>query len=38
VPTLLLLNAGVLLLCLLMLLLPSHIISRISPVRAIKFE
>jgi len=38
VPTLLLLTAGVLLLCLLMLLLPSHIISRISPVRAIKFE
>lgn len=38
VPTLLLLNAGVLLLCLIMLLLPSHIITRISPVRAIKFE
>ncbi|MDG1572167.1 FtsX-like permease family protein [Robiginitalea sp. M366] len=37
-PTLLLLNLGVLLLCLLMLLLPSHIITRISPVRAIKFD
>ncbi|MBC2839693.1 ABC transporter permease [Robiginitalea sp. SC105] len=38
VPTLLLLNLGVLLLCLLMLLLPSYIISRISPVRAIQFD
>lgn len=37
-PTLLLLNAGVLLLCLLMLLLPSYIITRISPVRAIQFD
>ena len=37
-PTLILLNAGVLLLCLLMLLLPSLIITRISPVRAIQFE
>ncbi len=38
VPTLLLLNAGVLLLCMLMLLLPSHIITRIRPVRAIRFD
>lgn len=38
VPTLLLLNLGVLLLCLLMLLLPSYIITRISPVRAIQFD
>ncbi len=37
-PTVLVLNAGVLLLCVLMLLLPSHIITRISPVKAIKFE
>lgn len=37
-PTLLLLNLGVLLLCLLMLLLPSYIITRISPVRAIQFD
>lgn len=38
IPTLLLLNIGVLLLCLLMLLLPSYIITRISPVRAMQFE
>ena len=37
-PTLLVLNAGVLALCLLMLLIPSWIITRISPVRAIRFE
>ena len=37
-PTLLILNAGVLVLCLLMLLIPSWIITRISPVRAIRFE
>ncbi|MEY8021499.1 ABC transporter permease [Muriicola sp. SD30] len=37
-PTILLLNAGVLLLCMLMLLIPSHIITRISPVKAIKFD
>lgn len=37
-PTVLLLNVGVLLLCLLMLLLPSLIISKITPVKAIKFE
>lgn len=36
-PTLLILNAGVLVLCLLMLLIPSWIITRISPVRAIRF-
>ncbi|HET8735841.1 MAG TPA: FtsX-like permease family protein [Pricia sp.] len=36
--TILLLNMGVLLLCLLMLLLPSYIITRITPVKAIKFE
>ena len=33
-----LLNIGTLLLCLLMLLAPSYIVSRISPVKAIKFE
>ena len=37
-PTLLLLNLGVLVLCVLMLLLPSHIITRISPVKAIQFD
>ncbi len=36
--TVLLLNAGVLLLCLLMLLIPSYIITKITPVKAIKFE
>ena len=34
----LLLNAGTLILCLLMLLAPSFIISRISPVKAMRFE
>nr|WP_299385846.1 FtsX-like permease family protein [Allomuricauda sp.] len=38
VGTVVLLNLGVMLLCLLMLLLPSYIITRISPVKAIKFE
>jgi len=33
-----LLNIGVLLLCMLMLLLPSYIITKITPVKAIKFE
>ncbi|NNK11398.1 MAG: ABC transporter permease [Flavobacteriaceae bacterium] len=37
-PMVILLNAGVLLLCMLMLLIPSHIITRISPVKAIKFD
>jgi lipoprotein-releasing system permease protein len=37
-PTVLLLNLGVMLLCMLMLLIPSHIITRISPVKAIKFD
>ena len=36
--TILLLNIGVLLLCLLMLLIPSYIITRITPVKAIRFE
>jgi lipoprotein-releasing system permease protein len=36
-PTVLILNAGVLALCLLMLLIPSWIITRISPARAIRF-
>lgn len=36
--TILFLNAGVLLLCLLMLLIPSYIITRITPVKAIRFE
>lgn len=34
----LLLNVGVMVLCLLMLLIPSYAISKISPVKAIKFE
>ncbi len=38
VPTILLLNVGVLILCLLMLLVPSYIITKITPVQAIKFE
>jgi lipoprotein-releasing system permease protein len=37
-PTILLLNTGVLILCLLMLLIPSYIITKITPVKAIKFE
>ncbi|MDC6366650.1 MULTISPECIES: ABC transporter permease [Flavobacteriaceae] len=38
VPAVVLLNLGVMLLCLLMLLLPSYIITKITPVKAIKFE
>jgi lipoprotein-releasing system permease protein len=38
VPTVLALNAGVLALCVLMLLVPSYIITKITPVKAIKFE
>jgi len=38
VPTVLALNAGVLVLCVLMLLVPSYIITKITPVKAIKFE
>jgi len=34
----LILNIGVMLLCLLMLLIPSYVITKISPVRAMKFE
>ena len=34
----LLLNVGTLVLCLLMLLIPSYIVSKISPVKAIKFD
>ena len=37
-PTIFILNLGVLLLCLLMLLIPSFIITKITPVKAIKFE
>lgn len=36
--TVVILNVGVLLLCLLMLMIPSYIITKITPVRAIKFE
>ena len=36
--TIVILNMGVLFLCLLMLLVPSYIITKISPVKAIKFE
>ncbi|MGB3150696.1 MAG: FtsX-like permease family protein [Maribacter sp.] len=36
--TVILLNTGVLVLCLMMLLIPSYIITKITPVRAIKFE
>ena len=38
VMTVVLLNVGVLVLCLLMLLIPSYIITRITPVKAIRFE
>ena len=38
IPTIVLLNLDVMLLCLLMLLIPSYIITKISPVRAMKFE
>lgn len=38
IPSVILLNLGVMLLCLLMLLVPSYIITKISPVKAIKFE
>ncbi len=37
-PTVLLLNIGVMFLCLLMLLVPSYIITKITPVKAIQFE
>lgn len=37
-PTIVALNLGVLILCVLMLLIPSYIITRITPVKAIKFE
>ena len=37
-PTVVILNLGVLVLCLLMLLIPSFIITKITPVKAIKFE
>jgi lipoprotein-releasing system permease protein len=36
--SILLLNLGVLILCMLMLLVPSYIITKITPVKAIKFE
>ena len=36
--TVLTLNVGVLILCLLMLLIPSYIITKITPIKAIKFE
>ncbi|MGB5377138.1 ABC transporter permease [Muriicola sp.] len=37
-PTILLLNLGVLVLCMSMLLIPSYIITRITPVKAIQFD
>ncbi|MEO9511910.1 MAG: FtsX-like permease family protein [Flavobacteriaceae bacterium] len=37
-PMIMFLNLGVLVLCLLMLLVPSYIITKITPVKAIKFE
>ncbi|MFH6602187.1 ABC transporter permease [Maribacter algicola] len=37
-PTVVLLNIGVLILCLLMLLVPSYIVTKITPVKAMKFE
>lgn len=37
-PTVLMLNLGVMVLCILMLLVPSYIITRITPVKAIRFE
>ena len=37
-PTIVLLNLGVMLLCLLMMLIPSYIITKITPVKAIQFE
>jgi lipoprotein-releasing system permease protein len=37
-PYIMLLNVGTLLLCLLMLWIPSYIVSKISPVKAIKFD
>ena len=36
--TVVVLNVGVLFLCLLMLLIPSYIITKITPVKAIRFE
>ena len=38
ISTILMLNIGVMLLCMLMLLIPSYVITKISPVKAIKFE
>ena len=38
VPMVVILNLGVMFLCLLMLLIPSYIITKITPVKAIKFE
>lgn len=38
ISTILLLNLGTMVLCLLMLIIPSYIITRISPVKAIKFD
>jgi lipoprotein-releasing system permease protein len=38
ISTVLILNIGVLILCLLMLMVPSYIITKINPVKAIKFE
>jgi len=35
---LLLLNAGTLFICMLMLVLPSYIVSRVSPIKAIRFN
>lgn len=38
IPAIIIINAGTILICLLLLLIPSYIITKISPVKAIRFE